>query len=513
MSDLTRIPSWTTLAAHKTQLEKTHLRELFAQDAKRFENLSFKAGGILVDFSKNKITNETLHLLAELARERNFEKARTRFFAGEKINTTENRAVMHTALRMPKDSGNPDVHKVIDRMTAFAAAMRCGQFRGHTGKEFTDIVNIGIGGSYLGPEAVCEALKGFHHPRLRVHFVSNVEASQLHHTLQHLSPETTLFLVASKTFTTAETMMNAKIARERLVKHFNDEKAVEKHFVALSTNEEEVKKFGIPLSHMFPFWDWVGGRYSVWSSIGLPVMLMVGPEKFREFLAGAHEIDEHFKNAPLHENIPALMGLIGVWHRNFLEYPSYACIPYHSGLRRLPAWLQQLDMESNGKHALVKTGPAIFGEPGTDAQHSFFQWLHQGTDVTPVDFIAAVKTPFGNKEQQHTLLANCLAQSQALMAGRENKAEPHRHFEGDRPSTTFLLDELNAHTLGALMAMYEHKVFTQGVIWGINSFDQWGVELGKVMAQTLVKDIASSSALQHDASTNGLIEHIRKSHP
>ena len=409
MKDATYLKNWHALQDHREQLRNRHLKEFFAQDSGRFGKLSFALPGLLVDFSKNFVTDETLFLLAGLAGDAGLPAMRDAMFKGEKINTTESRAVLHTALRAPKgakitvDGRNvvDDVHAVLDAMEKFATAVRDGAWKGHTGKEITDIVNIGIGGSSLGPQLVTQALAHFHHSRLKAHFVANVEASDLSRSLDRLSPETTLFIVASKTFTTAETMQNAHIARNWLLAHYKgDEKAVARHFVAASTNADAVQKFGIAPENMFPFWDWVGGRYSVWSAIGLSVMLMVGPAHFREFLAGAHAADEHFRTAPIEANIPVLMGLIGVWYRNFMQFPAYAVIPYHACLARLPAFLQQLDMESNGKRVTragqpvsAATGPMIFGEPGTDSQHSFFQWLHQGADIVPVDFIAAVKTP------------------------------------------------------------------------------------------------------------------------
>jgi glucose-6-phosphate isomerase len=524
VSALSSSPLWQDLQKHAKTLEGVTLPQLFAEDKARFQQLSFHLPGMLVDFSKNKVTGDTLRLLLRFAQERKVENRRHDMFSGAKINNTEGRAVLHAALRAPKDKkitvdGKdvvPDVHHVLERMAHFANAVRHGHWRGHSGKEITDIVNIGIGGSSLGPQFATEAMCGFHHMRLKAHFVANVEASDLQHVLQKLSPETTLFIIASKTFTTQETMQNARVAREKVLKHYNnDEKAVEKHFVALSTNAAEVGKFGILPENMFPFWDWVGGRYSVWSAIGLSVMLMIGPDHFAEFLKGAREMDEHFQTAPLDKNIPVLMALIGLWHRNMLGLPAYAVIPYHSALKRLPAWLQQADMESNGKsvnadgEALeVPTGPVIFGEPGTDAQHSFFQWLHQGTDIVPVDFIAAVRTPYGTKAQQNMLLANLLAQSEALMNGQSIEGQPQRFFPGSRPSTTILLDELNPRTLGMLMALYEHKVFVQGALWGVNSFDQFGVELGKVLAKTLEAELNAKTEGKHDSSTAGLMKYI-----
>lgn len=527
MTDINQLSPWPLLKAHHQKLAATPLTGLFTQDVARFDKLSLRLPGMLVDYSKNQITEETVSLLVSLARAAGLEKRRDAKFAGERINVTENRAVLHTALRADGKTkiefdGNdvvPAVHDVLKRMGAFSEAVRSGAWKGHTGKEITDIVNVGIGGSSLGPQLACEALAADHHPRLRAHYVANVEASDLAATLARINPETTLFIVASKTFTTAETMQNAHIARDWLVAHYKgDASAVAKHFVAASTNVDGVAAFGIDAGNMFPFQDWVGGRYSVWSSIGLSVMLLIGAEKFGQFLAGARSMDEHFKSAPLEKNLPVLMALIGLWHRNMCNYPAIAVIPYHAALRRLPAFLQQLDMESNGKRVMqdgktvpVATGPIIFGEPGTDAQHSFFQWLHQSPDVVPVDFIVSVNPTAGSAAQQNMLLANCLAQSAALMHGQNNTAEPHRHFPGNRPSTTFMLDELSPFTLGMLLSMYEHKVFVQGVLWCVNSFDQWGVELGKVLAKGLEPEIsgAAASASGRDASTAGLVAHVR----
>lgn len=518
--------AWQKLAAHYRDNRDRAVLDLFKNDADRFQSLSFHLNDMLVDFSKNNVTAETLDLLIALASERNLKDKMTAFLSGAKINTTENRAVLHTALRADSnahidvDGENiiPDVQNVIARLKTFSDAVRSGHWKGHRGKEITDIVNIGIGGSSLGPQLATEALTAFHHPRLSCHFVANVEASDLETTLAKLSPDTTLFIIASKTFTTAETMQNASLARDWLVKGFNgDQAAVSKHFVAASTNAAAVSAFGIATDNMFPFSDWVGGRYSVWSAIGLSVMLMVGADGFQQFLAGARAMDDHFRDTPFHQNIPVLMALIGIWHRNICDYPAYAVIPYHAALKRLPAFLQQLDMESNGKAVTksgeavsTKTGPIIFGEPGTDAQHSFFQWLHQSPDVVPVDFIAAVNTPYGNETQQRMLLANLLAQSEALMTGKTSPTEPHRHFSGNRPSTMILLDKLTPATLGMVLALYEHKVFVQGAIWDINSFDQWGVELGKVLAKTIEKDLAGAENNPHDGSTAGLIDYIRK---
>lgn len=517
------MPEWRTLRTHHAALSLLHLNDLFRDDPARFRKLSFALPGLLVDFSKNRVTTETMRLLIDLAHASGMLEKRDAMFSGAKINLTETRAVLHTALRAPQNAGIfldgedivPAVHAVLEKMSAFCEQVRDGVWTGYTGKPITDIVNIGIGGSSLGPQMVTQALGAFHHKRLRSHFIANVEASDLDRVLKSVSPETTLFIIASKTFTTAETMQNAAMARAWFLEHARDESFVARHFAAVSTNCEAVQKFGIALENMFSFRDWVGGRYSVWSAIGLSVMLAAGPENFFAFLGGAHEMDEHFRTAPPEENIPVLMGLIGLWYRNFFNWPIYACIPYHSALGRLPAWLQQLDMESNGKSVTCAgvpvpcaTGPAIFGEPGTDAQHSFFQWLHQSPDVVPVDFIAAVRPTAGTPEQQRMLLANCLAQSEALMTGHSNLTEPHRNFSGNRPTTTILLDELNPRTLGMLLALYEHKVFVQGALWGINSFDQWGVELGKALAKAIESEIASGIPSPHDASTTGLMAYI-----
>jgi glucose-6-phosphate isomerase len=510
MTDITRYPHWQKLQNHRP----APLKQLFANDPGRFEKLAVRLPGLLADFSKNAVDAETISLLCGLARDAGLEQYRDAMFAGDKINVTEDRAVLHTALRA--SPALPEVAGVLAQMKKFTDAVRDGAWAGRSGHPITDIINIGIGGSSLGPQLVTQALAHFHHPRLSCHFVANVEASDLARTLARVNPETTLFIVASKTFTTAETMQNARIAREWLLAHYNgDTTAVAKHFVAASTNAAAVAEFGIAPDNMFPFRDWVGGRYSVWSAIGLSLMLMTGAENFGQFLSGARLVDDHFKTAPLDKNVPVLMALIGLWYRNFSGYPAYAVIPYHSALGRLPAFLQQLDMESNGKAVTrdgkpvaAATGPIVFGEPGTDAQHSFFQWLHQSPDIVPVDFIAAVRTPAGNVQQQNMLLGNSLAQSEALMQGRDGGAEPHRHFTGNRPSTTFLLDELTPQTLGMLLALYEQKVFVQGVLWGINSFDQWGVELGKVLAKALESEIAAGTPAAHDASTLGLMAYI-----
>jgi glucose-6-phosphate isomerase len=539
---LTSTASFQALETHAADAEQWQMRNLFAADPQRFESMSVEAAGLFLDYSKNRLDGRTLELLAALARERNVEQRRDAMFAGEKINNTENRAVLHTALRAPKGTklivdGQDvvaDVHEVLRRMHAFTDAVRNGQWLGHTGKPITDIVNIGIGGSDLGPKMVCLALRTFAHPRLNMHFVSNVDGHDMDAALEKVDPETTLFIVASKTFTTVETMMNAQTARKWFVERA-PEAALPRHFVAVSTNTEAVTKFGIDPANMFPFWDWVGGRYSVWSAIGLSVALCVGFGYFSDFLAGAHAMDEHFRTAPIEQNMPMILGLVGFWNREFLGCASVSIAPYHQDLNRFPAYLQQLEMESNGKRVTrdgavveVDTCPAIWGECGTNGQHAYFQMLHQGTDITPIDFIAALR-PAHELHNHHTaLLANCFAQSEAFMKGKtaeEVRADlqqqglspdeierltPHKTFPGNRPSNTILMDHLNPATLGALIALYEHKTFVQGVIWDVNSFDQWGVELGKVLAKKIESELAGEpQPQQHDSSTNGLIARAR----
>ncbi|WP_314438150.1 glucose-6-phosphate isomerase [Massilia timonae] len=535
---LTSTASFQALAQHADVAKTWQMRDLFAADPDRFERYSDEAAGLFLDYSKNRLDGRTLELLVQLARERGLEARRDAMFAGEKINNTENRAVLHTALRAPRGATlvvdgqevNADIHAVLDRVKTFTDAVRSGDWLGHTGKPIKDIVNIGIGGSDLGPKMVVLALRHYAHPRLRMHFVSNVDGHDMDAALSQVDPETTLFIVASKTFTTAETMMNAQTARAWFLQHAQEE-ALARHFVAVSTNTEAIKTFGIDPANMFPFWDWVGGRYSVWSAIGLPVALAVGFGYFKDFLAGAHELDEHFRTAPLEQNLPTLLALIGFWNRQFLDCASVSIAPYHQDLNRFPAYLQQLDMESNGKRVTrdgqpvdTPTCPAIWGECGTNGQHAYFQLLHQGTDVTPMDFIAALR-PAHEMDNHHTaLLANCFAQSEAFMKGKtadEVRADlqaqglaaeeierltPHKTFPGNRPSNTILMERLTPSTLGALIALYEHKTFVQGVIWDVNSFDQWGVELGKVLAKKIEAELAGEPAPgQHDSSTNGLI--------
>lgn len=514
------------------------MRDLFSEHPARFAGLSVDAAGLFLDYSKNRLNDTTMQLLFSLARERGLEPRRDAMFAGEKINTTEQRAVLHTALRAPRgamlrvDDRNviDDVHAVLDRMQPFTERVRSGQWLGYGGKAITDIVNIGIGGSYLGPKMACQALRAYCHPRLAMHFVSNVDGNDLDALLQKINPETTLFIIASKTFTTLETMMNAHSARIWFLKH-GAAMDLPKHFVAVSTNTDAVRAFGIDPENMFPFWDWVGGRYSIWSAIGLSVALAIGFDNFRQFLAGGHAMDQHFRAAPLERNMPVILALIGVWYRNFFDSTSISIAPYHQDLSDFPGYLQQLEMESNGKRVAVDgtaldvaSCPVVWGDVGTNGQHAYFQLLHQGTDVVPVDFIAALKPGHDLAGHHAALLANCFAQSEAFMRGKmagEVRAElqaqhmsetdidmlaPHKTFPGNRPSNTILMETLTPAALGALVALYEHKTFVQGVLWGVNSFDQWGVELGKVLAKNIQSELAGATRPNlHDSSTNGLI--------
>lgn len=535
--------AWNDLERHKAEFAGVSLNSLFAADPDRFDRLCLRLDDLVVDISKNRITERTLGLLHRLAELSGLPSKRAATLAGERVNGSENRAALHTALRAPRDAVVrvdgidviPEVHAVLDRFLAFAEQVRDGTCRGAGGEAFTDVVHIGIGGSVLGPTMIAQALTPYHHPRIRTHFVSNVDGAHLHDTLAGLTPGTTLFLIASKTFTTQETMLNAASARRWLVAALG-EAAVADHFTALSTNLEAVAAFGIDAERTFGFWDWVGGRYSPWSSIGLPVAIAVGAEQFRALLAGARRMDEHFANAPLAENIPATLGLIGIWYRSVLGYASSAIIPYDQRLTRLTAHLQQVDMESNGKSVrldgspvTVPTAGVLWGEAGTNVQHSFFQLLHQGTDVVPCDFLLAAEPHEDMPGHHDVLVANCLAQTQALMTGRtlEDAARllveagmtpeqaaslaPHRTFPGDRPSTTLLYRKLDPRTLGMLIALYEHKVFTQGAIWGINSFDQWGVELGKELATRLLPAVEGDAVPRDaDASTLGLIGALKR---
>ncbi len=533
---LTRRPAWQALAAHAEKVRALHLRELFAADPRRGERLTLEAIGIYFDYSKNRITDETLPLLVRLAEESGLRQKIDAMFRGDKINVTENRAVLHVALRAPKgasivvDGENvvPQVHAVLDRMTDFANRVRSGAWTGFTGKPIRHVVNIGIGGSDLGPVMAYEALRHYSRRDLTFRFVSNVDATDFVEATVDLDPAETLFIVSSKTFTTLETMTNAQTARTWCLQKLRDPAAIAKHFVAVSTNAEEVTKFGIDTANMFGFWDWVGGRYSMDSAIGLSTMLAVGPEHFRGMLAGFHAMDEHFRTAPFAQNLPVLLGLLGLWYDDFFDAQTVAVLPYDQYLKRFPAYLQQLTMESNGKHVTLagtvvdyQTGAIYWGEPGTNGQHSFYQLIHQGTKLVPCDFIAFGRSlnPLGRHHD--LLLANVFAQAEALAFGKtaeEVKAEgtpdalvPHRTFPGNRPSNTLFLDELTPQALGKLIALYEHMVFTQGVIWDIDSFDQWGVELGKKLAQRIIPELESKEtpALAHDSSTNALIRRYR----
>jgi glucose-6-phosphate isomerase len=529
--------AWAALEAHAESIRETHLRDLFAQDPTRGERLTAEAAGIFLDYSKHRITDETLRLLIGLAEASGLRAKIDAMFAGEKINVSENRAVLHVALRAPREEkifvdGHdvvPDVHAVLDKMTDFSNRIRSGAWVGHTGKRIRNVVNIGIGGSDLGPVMAYEALRYYSDRSMTFRFVSNVDSTDFAEAVIDLDAAETLFVISSKTFTTLETMTNAHSARRwMLAKLGGDESAVAKHFVAVSTNDAEVAKFGIDTANMFGFWDWVGGRYSMDSAIGLSTMLAVGPDHFREMLAGFHEVDEHFRTAPFAQNLPVLLGLLAIWYNDFFGAQTVAVLPYEQYLKRFPAYLQQLTMESNGKHVQLDgtpvthaTGPIFWGEPGTNGQHSFYQLIHQGTRLIPCDFIAFAKTlnPIG--AQHDMLLANVFAQGEALAFGKtpaEVKAEgspdwlvPHRVFEGNRPSNTILLEVLTPAALGKLVALYEHSVFTQGVMWNIDSFDQWGVELGKVLAQRIIPELDASAkpALAHDSSTNALIRRYR----
>jgi glucose-6-phosphate isomerase len=534
---LTARPAWQALDAHHRRVREVHLRKLFADDPTRGERMTAEAVGLYLDYSKNRITDDTLTLLRQLAEESGLRARIDAMFRGEKINSTENRAVLHVALRAPRgtsivvDGENvvPQVHAVLDKMADFSNRVRSGAWKGHTGKRMRNVINIGIGGSDLGPVMAYEALKHYSDRAMTFRFVSNIDGTDFAEAVHDLDPAETLFIDSSKTFTTLETMTNAHTARDWLVAGLGgDEKAVAKHFVAVSTNAAEVAKFGIDTTNMFEFWDWVGGRYSMDSAIGLSTMLAIGPENFRALLDGFHQMDEHFRTAPFERNLPVLMGLLAVWYNDFFGAQTVAVLPYEQYLKRFPAYLQQLTMESNGKHVTLDgdtvacdTGPIYWGEPGTNGQHSFYQLIHQGTRLIPCDFIAFGQ-PLNPLGQHHDMLmANVFAQTEALAFGKtpeQVKAEgtpdwlvPHRVFEGNRPSNTILAERLTPATLGTLVALYEHSVFTQGTIWNINSFDQWGVELGKVLAQRIIPELESQvePTLGHDSSTNTLIRRYR----
>jgi len=542
MALVSSTPEWQALRQHWQQMQAVQMRDLFAADADRAERMTADAAGLHLDFSKHIATDETLRLLFDLARAVRLEHWREQMLTGEHINVSEDRAVLHTALRNRTDVRTlvdgedvmPAVDAVLARMQDFSNRVRSGEWKGHTGKAITDLVNIGIGGSNLGPKMVCEALRPYQSEQLRPHFVSNVDGTHLTETVRGLNPETTLFIVASKTFTTLETMTNAQSARQWLVEALGDEKAVRNHFVAVSTNTEKVAEFGIDIDQMFEFWDWVGGRYSLWSAIGLPIAIAVGFDRFAELLAGAHEMDVHFRSAPLEQNLPVILGLLGVWYIDFAGAKTHAILPYDQYLQYFSAYFQQGDMESDGKHVTrdgrrvdYGTGPVVWGQPGTDGQHAFYQLIHQGTELIPADFIAPMKShnPLGRHHE--LLIANCLAQTEALMRGRTleeardemlaaglsaaeaERLAPHRQFDGNRPTNTILTERITPHSLGALIALYEHKIFTQGIVWGINSFDQWGVELGKKLANVIIGELdAGEITATHDASTEALLRYF-----
>ena len=531
-------PAWTALQAHHEKIKDLHLRQLFADDPQRGTRLTAEGAGLYLDYSKNRISDETIRLLVQLARERGVIERRDAMFRGEKINITEKRAVLHVALRAPRGTKIevdgldvvPEVHAVLDKMAAFSNRVRRGEWKGHTGKPIRNVINIGIGGSYLGPEMAYDALRDLADPGMKFRFVANVDGAAFVDATHDLDPAETLFILSSKTFTTLETMTNAATARKWIMDSLKNEAAVAKHFVAVSTNEGGVAKFGIDTANMFGFWDWVGGRYSMDSAIGLSTMLAIGPDNFQEMLAGFHDMDVHFRTAPLEKNLPVLMGLLTVWYNNFFGAQTVGIMPYSDNMKRFPAYLQQLQMESNGKHVDLEgnhvswqTGPIIWGEPGTDGQHTIYQLIHQGTKLIPCDFIGFCQPLSPLTEQHDLLMANIFAQAEALAFGKtaeELKAEgspdfqtPFRVCEGNRPTNTILAEKLTPRTLGALVALYEHNVFTQGAVWNIDSFDQWGVELGKVLAKRIIPELTSASEpqLQHDSSTNTLIRRYRRS--
>ncbi len=542
--DTSNSPAGRALTEHVKELKTRVISSFFDEEKNRFEQFSINAAGIFLDFSKNILTKETLSLLLKLAEEHDLKGWVKKMFSGEKINITENRAVLHIALRNRSDSPitvegkdiMPDINSVLSRIRTFSDRVRNGSWKGYSEKKITDIVNIGIGGSNLGPAMAVEALTPYNETGLKLHFVSNIDGTHITETVKDLKPETTLFIIASKTFTTLETMTNANSARKWFLKTAGDETHIAKHFVAVSTNMEAVKKFGIDSDNMFEFWDWVGGRYSMWSAIGISIVLAIGMDNFEEFLSGAHEMDKHFKTADFENNIPVVLALTGILYNNFFGFETHALLPYDQYLRRLAAYVQQLDMESNGKHiqkngteCTASTGPIIWGEPGTDGQHAFYQLIHQGTKTIPADFLAPINTHNETGDHHVLLLANFFAQTEALMNGKteekvieELKASgmeeekikeisPHKVFEGNRPSNSIMFKQLDPKTLGALIAMYEHKVFTQGIIWNICSFDQWGVELGKQLANKIIPELKGPEEItSHDPSTNGLINYYKK---
>ncbi|MDP2886790.1 MAG: glucose-6-phosphate isomerase [Ignavibacteria bacterium] len=539
MPNLTQSAAWKALEQHQQEIAPLHMRDLFASDPQRFMKFSLRWNDFLIDYSKNRISETTMSLLFDLSRESDLKGWIEKMFTGERINSTEQRSVLHAALRNRSNTPilvdgkdvMPSVNRVLDHMREFTETVRTGTWIGYTGRPITDVVNIGIGGSDLGPVMVTEALKSYGHPRLAVHFVSNVDGTHVAETLKKLNPETTLFIIASKTFTTQETLVNALSAKKWFLEHANNPAAVAKHFIAVSTNAKAVSAFGIDTNNMFEFWDWVGGRYSLWSAIGLSIALYIGMDNFEELLTGAHEMDLHFRTAPPEKNVPVILGLLGIWYNNFFGAESQAIIPYDQYLHRFAAYLQQGDMESNGKgvsrdgkRVEYSTGPIVWGEPGTNGQHAFFQLIHQGTKLIPVDFLAPTQSHNPIGDHHPILLSNFFAQTEALMRGKteaEAEAElkasgmkggeltkllPHKVFPGNRPTNSILFKSLSPRTLGSLIALYEHKIFVQGVIWNVNSFDQWGVELGKQLAKTILPELAGDGqVISHDSSTNGLI--------
>ncbi|GBE10940.1 glucose-6-phosphate isomerase [bacterium BMS3Bbin12] len=544
MTALMHCRSWNALKSHHREIRGRHMRDLFREDPKRFERFSLHFDDFLLDYSKNRITERTMHLLFELARERDLPRWIERMFSGEKINVTEDRAVLHVALRnrsnrpilVDGEDVMPKVNAVLEHMRRFTEDVREGRWAGCTGEPITDVVNIGIGGSDLGPKMVTEALRPYGGPRLAAHFVSNVDGTHIAETLKPLRAQTTLFVVSSKTFTTQETLTNAHTARAWFLEQTGDEAGIARHFVAVSTNREAVREFGIDPENMFEFWDWVGGRYSLWSAIGLSIALYIGMDRFEELLDGGHRMDEHFRSTPLERNLPVILGVLGVWYGDFFGAQTHAILPYDQYMHRFPAYFQQGDMESNGKRVTRKgravryqTGPILWGEPGTNGQHAFYQLIHQGTEMIPADFIAPMETHNPLGEHHRILLSNFFAQTEALMRGKteeEVRAElegqgltgralkrllPHKVFPGNRPTNSILLRKITPRGLGTLIALYEHKIFVQGVIWGINSFDQWGVELGKQLAKAILPELAPDApAGAHDASTRGLIQYYRE---
>ncbi|KPC53564.1 glucose-6-phosphate isomerase [Amantichitinum ursilacus] len=544
MSNLTQSPAWLALAEHYKEVAPLHMRDLFNDDPQRFEKFSLESGGLFFDYSKNRITPKTLELLFDLARQAGVPEKIKSMFAGNKINITENRAVLHVALRnldsnpilVDGEDVMPKVNAVKEKMFKFSDEIRSGERVGYTGKAFTDIVNIGIGGSDLGPLMVCNALKAYGHERLTMHFVSTVDGEQISSILKRLNPETTLFIVASKTFTTQETITNAHTARKWFLERVGNEAHIARHFVALSTNAKAVAEFGIDVDNMFEFWDWVGGRYSLWSAIGLPIAIYLGKHDYQDLLHGAYTMDEHFKNKPFEQNLPVIMGMLGVWYINFFGTKTHLISPYNQSLARFPAYLQQLDMESNGKSVTLdgsrvdyQTGPVVWGDAGINGQHAYYQMLHQGSQIVPIDFISSIEHPDAPEPHPAILMANVFAQTEAFMRGKneaevraelnkagitgeaQDKLTPHKIFEGNRPTNTILMQRLTPRRLGALIALYEHKILVQGTVWNINSYDQWGVELGKQLAKAIEADLTTPGlTTSHDSSTNGLVNYYKR---